>query len=103
MARSVWVRATVNLQGISRGQVRKVDPDAPWVRDNLASGLLIRVNPAGVEITPKPEPAAEPEPAAVPDVGTAQAVVEPAADRGPDIPADEGAPDDEAETDAVAP
>lgn len=105
---SIWVRATINMQGINRDQLRAVNPDSTWVKENLAAGFLIRVNADGVDIPEPPAPVVAPVEAST-DVGNAEAIeapvaaIEPAEDRAPDIPAAEGPSTDEAETDAVAP
>ncbi len=85
----IFVEATINMQGINRGQVRSVNPESPWVKENLAAGFLLRVTADG-------EPIAET--AEVPDVGN-----EAPEDRAPDIPAETGDHDDQDETEAVVP
>ena len=43
-ARKIWVRATINLQGISQGDVRKVNPESPWVQEQITAGFLVEVD-----------------------------------------------------------
>ncbi len=53
---AIFVQATINMQGIARGQIRRVNPDVPWVKENLATGLLVQVTKAGAPVPKPPEP-----------------------------------------------
>lgn len=84
---SIFVKATVRFQGLARDQVARVDPSITWVRDNLASGLLVRV----ADETGAPYYA---DPRAAAHTGTD-------VDRLPDQPADDPV-DEEPEAEAAA-
>lgn len=42
-AKAIYAEATVTLQGMPRGTIRKVNPESEWVRDKLAAGFLVEV------------------------------------------------------------
>jgi hypothetical protein len=39
----IYAKATIKLPGLARGEVRAVNPEAPYVKACLENGYLVRV------------------------------------------------------------